>query len=102
MFGLLRLAFWGTLALLVVPLDGDGTIGPVDLATPVEAVSAAREVVGDLSRICERNPEACERGRDLAATVTERARVAARAAYEALGQSGAAPDVTVHTGTVAR
>lgn len=102
MFGLLRLAFWGTLILLVIPLDGDGTIGPVDLTSPVKAVSAAREMAADLSRICERNPEACERGRDLAATVSERARVAALAAYEALGQSTATPDPSIHTGTVAQ
>lgn len=101
MFTLLRLAFWGALILLVIPLDGDGSMTPVDMASPVEAVTTVREMVTDLSQMCERNPEACERGRELISTVSERARVAARAAYEAIGQNAPAPDETIHTGTVA-
>lgn len=101
MFTMLRLAFWGALILLVIPLDGDGTLAKVDLASPVEAVTTVREVVSDISQICERNPDACERGRELITTVSERARIAARAAYDAIGQDAPAPDPSVHTGTVA-
>lgn len=100
MFTLLRLAFWGSLLLLVVPINSDGSLKAVDLISPVEAASTVRDVVTDLSQICDRNPDMCDRGRTIAATLGERARTVARAAYDAMEDRGTAPDRDIQTGGI--
>ena len=70
----LRWAFRLSLVLLLVPLGGQEGGGKVDLATPMQAVFAAREAFSDLSSICERKPEVCESGRAAFETVKSRAK----------------------------
>lgn len=81
---LIRSAFWFSLVLLALPLDtgenGERSVGAL------QALSAARAAIGDLSAICERKPDVCETGRSAMHTVGLRAREAARIAYQMLDE----------------
>ena len=100
---LIRMAFWFSLVLLVLPLDpatGDGT---VDSISPVQAFFAARAAVDDVAGICERKPDVCETGKAAMRTIGVRAREGMRIAYEMLDEetAPAAPAVDVQaTGSV--
>lgn len=88
MFFLIRMAFWFSLVLLVLPLDTSDTTG--ESVSPIQAFFAAREAVDDVSGICERKPDVCEVGKAAMETIGARARETARIAYEMLEQNGAA------------
>lgn len=94
---LIRCAFWFSLVLLIIPFGGQGTSDPVG---PVQALSAAREAVGDISGICERKPDVCVTGKAAIHTIGVRAREASRIAFELLDDKFGEPDATT-TGTVA-
>ena len=76
---LIRTAFWFSLVLLVIPFHGSESGEPT--VGPVETFFAAREVIGDMAGLCEREPEACEVGRSALHTISVRARETARFAY---------------------
>ena len=96
---LIRCAFWLSLVLLIIPLGGAGG-GDTDTVGPIQALSAAREAVGDLSGICERKPDVCLTGKAALHTIGIRAREASRIAFELLDEKVGEPDATT-TGTVA-
>lgn len=77
---LIRMAFWFSLVLLVLPLGTDGTTG----VNPIQAFFAAKEAVEDMSGICDRKPEVCDVGRAAMETIGARAKESARMAYEML------------------
>ena len=87
---LIKMAFWFSLVLLVLPLDPAGTDGPG--VSPIQAFFAAREAVDDVSGICERKPGVCEVGKAAMQTIGVRARETARIAYEMLEENGAPTD----------
>ncbi|WP_406873858.1 DUF5330 domain-containing protein [Aminobacter sp. P9b] len=95
---LFRTAFWFSLVLLLLPLgtgpDGENSV------SPLQAIFAAREAVGDIAGICERKPEVCETGKAAMQTIGVRARESARIAYEALDQQFGQPDTATRTGSV--
>ncbi|MBK8458449.1 MAG: DUF5330 domain-containing protein [Phyllobacteriaceae bacterium] len=97
---LLRMAFWGALALLVFPLDRGGEAARPDSVSPVQAWYAVSEAVGDLSAICVRKPEVCAIGRQAIQTVGERARDGARMAFEALDREFGDADRESVTGSI--
>lgn len=102
MFGLIRLSFWAALVLLVIPFGQHDDAANIDLASPMEAVSAVRLAVSDIAGICERKPELCAESRKLMATLGQRAREGVRIAYEALDDRfGDAEDPTT-TGSVSK
>ncbi len=82
---LIRMAFWFSLVLLVLPLD-TGTNG--DSVSPIQAFFAAREAVDDVSGICERKPGVCEVGKAAMQTIGARARETARIAYQMFEENG--------------
>jgi hypothetical protein len=84
---LIRMAFWFSLVLLVLPLDV-GANG--DSVNPIQAFFAAREAVDDVSGICERKPDVCEVGKAAMQTIGARARETARIAYEMFEENGQA------------
>lgn len=88
---LIRMAFWFSLVLLVLPLDTSETTG--ESISPIQAFFAAREAVDDVSGICERKPDVCEVGKAAMQTIGARARETARIAYEMLEDNGAAKPV---------
>ncbi|RTL49724.1 MAG: hypothetical protein EKK40_15385 [Bradyrhizobiaceae bacterium] len=81
MFFLLRMAFWLGLVLVLLPTGKtpDANKGPkVD---PVEAVTAAGAAAADMAQFCNRQPQACEVGGQLAGVVGARVQNGARKAY---------------------
>lgn len=98
---LVRMAFWFSLVLLVLPLDaGDSTTDAPSVGA-IQAFLAAREAVGDVTGICERKPEVCETGKSALHTVGVRAREAARIAFEMLDENFGEPDTATMTGAIA-
>lgn len=95
MFFLIRMAFWFSLVLLFLPMwpgkEGTG-VRPVGA---IEAFSAAQRAIGDISRICEREPEVCVTGAAAAQTISVRARDSARVAGAMLEQYQGLDDVAV-------
>ena len=85
---LIKMAFWFSLVLLVLPLDTSETTG--ESVSPIQAFFAAREAVDDVSGICERKPEVCEVGKAAMQTIGARARETARIAYEMIEETGKA------------
>jgi hypothetical protein len=95
---LIRCAFWLSLVLLVIPF-GAGGGDSVDPVGPIQALSAAREAVGDIGGLCERKPEVCVTGKAAFHTIGVRAREASRLAFELLDDRFGETDGTT-TGTV--
>ena len=81
---LIRMAFWFSLVLLVLPLDPATGNGQAESISPVQAFFAAREAVDDVAGICERKPDVCAAGKVAIHTIGVRAREGARIAFEML------------------
>jgi hypothetical protein len=97
---LIRMAFWFSLVLLVLPLDTGTTTGAGESVSPVQAFFAAREAVGDVAGICERKPEVCETGKAAFHTIGARARESARIAIGMLDDDPAETDTVTTTGGI--
>ncbi len=81
MFFLLRVAFWLTIVLALLPSGGaqqsaEAKVGPTD------AVVAAGAAVSDMSNFCDRQPGACVVGAQTAVAIGQRAQAGARMVYE--------------------
>jgi len=93
----IKFCFWMMLVSLFMPApnSGKGTVQP----GPLEAFTAAREALVDLSGFCSRKPQACETGKAALANAGERAGEVAKAGYEyldtQLDNDSAEPDKTV-------
>lgn len=97
---LLRMAFWFSLVLLVLPFDLGEAANDQPSVGALQTFLAAREAVGDVSGICERKPDVCEIGKSALHTVGLRAREAARIAYEVLDSQFGQPDMQTQTGSI--
>ena len=95
---LLRCTFWLSLVLLAIPFGGQAN-GSSDPVGPIQALSAAREAIGDVSGICERKPDVCVTGKAAIQTIGVRAREASRIAFELLDDQFGETDATI-TGAV--
>ena len=98
---LLRMAFWFSLVLLVIPLDAGSDLPAEQRVGPIETFLAAREALVDLTGLCDRKPEVCEVGRSAMTVVGIRAREAARLAYEALDANLGGEEDVAATGGIA-
>ena len=96
---LIRCTFWLSLVLLAIPFGGQAT-GSDQPVGPFQALSAARAAIGDITGICERQPEACDTGKAALHTIGVRAREASRLAFEVLDDRFGEPDRETMTGTV--
>lgn len=101
MFFLVRMVFWFSLVLLVLPLDAGRAPGSPPPVSPLQAISAAREAIGDVAGLCERKPDVCVTGKAAFETIGSRAREGARIAYELLDDGSGETDATISTGSVA-
>ena len=97
---LIRMAFWFSLVLLVLPLDTGTTTGDGESVSPIQAFFAAREAVGDVAGICERKPDVCETGKAAFHTIGARARESARIAIGMLEDNPGEPDTVTTTGGI--
>ncbi len=106
MFFLMRMAFWFSLVLLALPLS----VGPDETGhesvSPLQALFAARDAVGDIAGICERKPDVCETGKSAMHTITARAKETAKIAAAILDDKtsddkpAAGLDTSTTTGSV--
>jgi hypothetical protein len=87
MFSLVKLAFWGGLALLFIPID-TGPENDTRTVSALQAIVAAQATVADLKGMCERRPDVCETGGAALETIKERAKVSARMVLEYVGEQG--------------
>lgn len=94
---LIRLGFWFSLVLLILPLGTGGVDGDAQSVGPLQAFFAARDAAGDVAGICERKPEVCEVGKAALQTIGARARIA----YQFIDEQFAEPDDSVATGSIA-
>ncbi|MBB3769777.1 type IV secretory pathway TrbL component [Angulomicrobium tetraedrale] len=91
MFFLLRVAFWLTIVLLLLPSIPGGPLH--DAAAPkdppvgaMEALSAATSAMADASGFCARQPQACVIGAGVIQMISERAEAGARFAISYIAE----------------
>ena len=99
----IKFCFWMMLVSLFIPANPHGENGTAQPG-PLEAFTAAREALVDISEFCTRKPQACETGKAAFANAGERAGEVAKAGYEyldtQLGKEKTQPDAsfTAHAG----
>jgi hypothetical protein len=90
MMFLLRVAFWLTIVLILLPSGGSkdpaNTAGQGTAISATEAVSAASATVSDMSHFCSRQPDACAVGAQAAAVLGQRAQAGAKMLYDFLAE----------------
>src|SRR5438552_13626595 len=97
MFFLLRVAFWLTIVLALLPTGSSQPTANGPGAT--ETVAAASAAVSDVSHFCERQADACEVGSQAAVLIGQRAQAGARLVYDfihermARSETGSLPQV---------
>jgi hypothetical protein len=79
MFFLLRMAFWLGLVCVLLPGESDTPSPKIDTKS---AVSAAGAAVSDMRGFCDRQPQACEVGGQVAVAIGHKAEAGARTLYE--------------------
>jgi hypothetical protein len=84
MFFLLRMAFWLSVVLILLPSGGAQRAPSTNAVGAADALSAATETVHDLRGFCAREPNACTVGSELATTIGYRARAGAKMVYDLL------------------
>jgi len=80
---LLRMAFWLTVVVLLLPTRGTHT-SPSAVAIASDAISAAKATLADAQSFCARQPEACAIGSQTAVALGHRAQAGARMIYDYL------------------
>ena len=80
MFFLLRMAFWLSIVLILLPA-GTSQPQPENTVAATEAISAASATVGDLRQFCTRQPEACTVGSHVASELGYKAQAGAKMLY---------------------
>jgi hypothetical protein len=83
MWFLLRIAFWFTLILIVLPSGGTQT-SPKAPVSATDGLAAAKAAVDDMRHFCERQPETCTFGSQAIVTIGHRAQAGAKMIYEFL------------------
>jgi uncharacterized protein DUF5330 len=78
---LLRMAFWLTVILALLPSGGSQPTPNINVSAG-DAMSAAKATVSDMGTFCERQPDACTIGSQAAAAVGQRAQAGAKMLYE--------------------
>jgi len=87
MFFLLRMAFWLGLVLVLLPVGTSQRSSSENEISASEAISAASATVGDLRGFCNRQPEACTVGSQMATAIGYRAQAGAKMLYDALNEA---------------
>jgi len=97
MFFLLKVGFWVTLVLALLPTGASQPVSGPHLAAG-EAVVAATAAVSDVSHFCNRQADACEVGTKAAAVIGQRAQAGAKMVLDfindqmARNETGSVPD----------
>jgi hypothetical protein len=90
MFFLIRVAFWLSVVLALLPTGGSkqntqAAASATDFSA-VEAFSAATATVSDMRHFCERQPDACAVGSQAAVAFGQRAQAGAKMVYEFINE----------------
>ena len=92
MFFLLRMAFWVSVVLVLLPSGGSQqrtANAPSSDLGAVEAVSAASATMSDMRQFCTREPEACAIGSRAAVAIGQRAQAGAKMVYDFISERAA-------------
>jgi len=84
MFFLIRLAFWLSIVLILLPSVSSRPGSPASEVGAGDAVSAASATVADLRQFCDRQPNACSIGGKVAMAIGYKAQAGAKMLYEFL------------------
>jgi hypothetical protein len=87
MFFLLRMAFWLSLVLILLPSGGAPRQASSGEVAASDAISAASATVHDLQGFCGRQPNACAVGSQVATTLGYRAQAGAKMLYDVLSDA---------------
>lgn len=87
MFFLLRVAFWLSIVVILLPSDParKADSGQTQVS-PIEALGAAQAAVQDASGFCERKPGACQIGAQALETFGQKAQYGSKFLYEFLSE----------------
>jgi|ERR1700691_1301690 hypothetical protein len=102
MFFLLRLAFWLSVVLLLLPSGGGQRNAATNNVSASQAISAASATVGDLRGFCARQPDACSIGSEVATTLGYRAQAGAKMLYDVLSEALAPQETAATHGDAAK
>jgi hypothetical protein len=86
MFFLVRVAFWLTIVLVLLPSGGAQPNSQAAKIDAGDAVVAAGAAVSDMSGFCDRQAEACVVGSQAAAMIGQRAQAGARMVYDFINE----------------
>ena len=86
MFFLLRMAFWLTVVLALLPTGSSQPSAKGSQVDAGDAVVAAGAAVSDLSNFCDRQAEACVVGAQTALAIGQRAQAGAKMVYEFINE----------------
>jgi Family of unknown function (DUF5330) len=90
MFFLLRMTFWISLVLVLLPSGGKQDAAVPSAGTgAAEAVSAATATVADMRQFCTRQPDACAAGSQAAVAFGQRAQAGAKMVYDFISERSA-------------
>ena len=98
MFFLLRMAFWLSIVLILLP-TGTSQQVPANSVGATDAISAASATVGDLRQFCTRQPDACTVGSHVATVLGYKAQAGAKMLYGFLTDSMATKDGVKDSGS---
>src|SRR4029077_9222423 len=82
---LLRMAFWLTVILALLPSGGSQPTPKLNVSA-IDAMSAAKATVTDVHSFCDRQPNACTLGSQAAVAIGQRAQAGAKMVYEYFNQ----------------
>lgn len=111
MFFLIRVAFWLSIVVLLLPTGSTKETGKQPQIGAVDALAAAGAAVSDMRQFCTRQPEACDVGSQAAVAFGQKAQASAKMLYEFLterlpadqpGEGIAKPAATVPAGEGSR
>jgi hypothetical protein len=94
MFFLLRMAFWLTIVLALLPTGSSRPQAQDQQIAATDAVIAAGAAVSDMSGFCDRQPEACKVGTQAAIVIGQRAQAGASMVYDFIQERIARQDAT--------
>lgn len=86
MFFLLRIAFWLTIVLALLPSSSGTQPGAQAKVAAADAMTVAGAVVADMSNFCSRQPDACIAGAQAAVAIGQRAQAGAKMVYDFVGE----------------
>jgi hypothetical protein len=104
MFFLLRMAFWLSVVLILLPSGSSQPVQSPNAVGASEAISAASATVQDMRGFCTRQPDACSVGSQVAVSLGYRAQAGAKMLYDFLTENLASREgsTSTHTGSITK